>query len=107
MSSKILRHKDELKALSRAKPRTVKAIIKTIDDDLLKTLCECCLNVLKGNISITPSQKRRLSSYKKHLRKLSKKGVSRKQRVSLLQTGGLLGALIPAVLSAFLPALFN
>ena len=107
MSSKLLKYKDELRLLSRANPRMVKNIIKSADKDLLKSLCECCLNVLKGNIPLTIKQRKRLSKYKKQLRKLSMKKTSKKQKVSLLQTGGFLGTLIPTVLSAILPALLG
>ena len=107
MAAKLLRHKDELRLLSHAKPRTVRAIIKTADNNLLKSLCECCLNVLKGNIPMTTKQRQKLSKYKLNLRKLSKKGTSRKQKISLLQKGGFLSALIPTVLSAIIPALLG
>ena len=69
--------------------------------DVLMCVCECCYNLLKGTVPLTPTQKRRLSRYKKHHRALADKKVSRvKKRRILNQKGGnLLAALLPPVLS--------
>jgi hypothetical protein len=35
-----------------AKPRLRKAIIKNCDSELVKTISECVLNVLRGNVTL-------------------------------------------------------
>lgn len=90
-----------LQVLAKCKPKIRKVIIEHGPADVLTCVCECCYNLLKGTVPLTPSQKRRLSRYKKHLRKLADKKVSRvKKRQILNQKGGnLLTALLPPVLS--------
>ena len=98
------RMKDNLayvQILAKCKPKIRKAIIDHGPADVLMCVCECCYNLLKGTVPLTPSQKRRLSRYKEHLRALADKKVSRvKKRRILNQKGGnLLAALLPPVLS--------
>ena len=100
MSTKIKRNLNALKHLSQAKPATVCAIIKSGEKELINSLCECCLNVLKGNVHLSPSQHKRLIKYKATIRSLAKKKTSDKKKRALLQKGGFLGALLPTVLTA-------
>ena len=87
-----------LKMLCGAKPAVVKAVLRGASPDLINALCECSLNILKGNVRLTTAQKKRLSRYKHGLRALSKKGTSLKRRKKILHKGGFLGALIKPVL---------
>ena len=98
MSEVVKQHGEMLKFLSRAKPPLVKAVVKNASPQLVKTLCECCHNVLKGNVPLTPVQKRRLRRHKANLRQLTKKKLSVKKRKQLLQTGGFIGALLGPVI---------
>ena len=98
MTSRLKKNAPLLKMMSKAKPPVVKAILKTCDRDLIATLCDIALNVLKSHVSLTPSQKRRLSRHKHTLRQLVKKQVSLKKKKALLQKGGFLGALLKPVL---------
>ena len=85
--------------LTTAKPAAAKAILT--DPDLIRAICECCHNVLKGNVPLTPRQKKRLARYKKKLRQLSDRKTSIKRKREVLQTGGiapLAAALLPAIL---------
>ena len=90
-----------LQVLAKCKPKIRKIIIEQGPADVATCVCECCYNLLKGTVPLTPNQKRRLSRYKKHLRTLANKKVSRvKKRRILNQKGGnLLAALLPPVLS--------
>ena len=81
-------------------------IIRKCDNDLICSLSECCHNVLKGNVPLTPAQKVKLRRKKHNLRKLSIKKTSIKARKKILQRGGFLGALITPILSV-LGNLFN
>jgi hypothetical protein len=64
MSELIKRHKEMLNFLSSAKPAGVKAVMKTASPELVRTLCEFCLNVLEGNVPLTACQNRRMHRYK-------------------------------------------
>lgn len=112
MSTKRLKKQwDLLKVLSKAKPKTVKAIIKDGDRELLHCLCECALNVLKGHVPLTPTQKKRLSRHKTHLRTLARRNINIGNKKKILQRGGFVGALLGPVLgtlaTTILPGLFG
>jgi hypothetical protein len=69
---------------------------------LQEVLCLCALNILKGRVSLSASQKRNLKKYKKTLIAISSKHCSKKRkRIHLSQKGGFLGALLGPLLSAF------
>ena len=91
-----------LQVLIRCKPKLRKAILEHGPGHVLMSICECSHNVLKGVIPLTPSQKQRMSRYKKHLRTLADKKVSRvrKRRLLSQKGGNILTILIPTVLSA-------
>ena len=88
-----------LKLLQKSKPNTVRVLLKDASSDLLNSLSECSLNVLKGRVVLTPKQKRSLCRHKSTLRILAKKGTSLAKKRKLLQKGGFLGALLGPVLS--------
>ena len=99
MSARIERNLPLLKVLCGAKPALIKAVLKGASPDLINTLSECSLNILKGNVRLTSAQKKQLCRYKQSLRALSKKGTLLKRRKQILQKGGFLGALLKPVLS--------
>ena len=69
------------------------------DKGLLTCLCECSKNILKGNVPLSPGQKKNLRRHKRLLRKLTLKRTSKKIKNKILQKGGFLGALITPILS--------
>ena len=73
-------------------------MLKGASPDLIKALCECSLNILKGRIKLSPTQKKKLSRHKKNLRLLATKKSTLKHRKRVLQKGGFLGALLGPVL---------
>lgn len=98
MSACVGRNAAMLRFLCGAKLHVVKTVLKGASPDLIKALSECCLNVLKGHVRLTPRQKRRLTKYKQNLRLLAQKKTSTKRRKQLLQKGGFIGALLKPVL---------
>ena len=74
--SRLQRHASTLKLLSKAKPALVKRILKNSDDDLIKCLCECCHNLLKGNIPLSKKEVSKLKKYKKSIRYFAKKSIT-------------------------------
>jgi len=69
----------------------------------VKTLSECSLNLLRGNVKLTPGQKRKLQKHKVVLRKLADRHVSLSSKKNVVQPGGflfpLLGAVLPTIAS--------
>jgi hypothetical protein len=100
MTDKLRRHSDMLRFLGTAKPPVVRAAIGTASPALVETLCECCHNVLKGNVALTPAQKVRLRRHKNNLRLLTQKKLTVNKRKRILQTGGFIGALLGPILGA-------
>lgn len=97
MSAK--QHIEHLKLLAKSKSKA--KVIQKCPNSLIKALCECATNVLKGNVPLSKYQKARLMPYKKVVRKLGTKSVPLyKKRKILTQKGeGFLGFLLPAALS--------
>jgi hypothetical protein len=77
----------------RSSPKARRGIINGGPNDLVNTLCECVLNILKGNVRVTPNQKLSLSKYKNDLRKRVNKRVAVSAKKRVLQKGGLFGVL--------------
>lgn len=98
MSACVKRNVALLQLLHKSKPAMAKTILKNAPPDLVKALCECSLNVLKGNIKLNAAQKKRLRRYKNILRTLAVKKASAKTRKQMLQKGGFIGALLGPVL---------
>lgn len=98
MSARIRRNLPMLQTLACVKPAVSKSIVKVASPDVINALSECCLNILKGHVHLSPAQKRQLCRYKQSLRSLAKKGTSVKRRKQILQKGGFLGALLKPVL---------
>lgn len=84
------------------------ALLRKCPNSLIKCVCECALNLLKGNVPITRRQKNRLAPYKRTLRRLGDKKIPLfKKRRLLVQKGeGFLSILIPAAVS-LLSSLFH
>ena len=84
-----------------------KAILEHADPELIRALCECAHNILRGNVKMTPREKTRLRKYQTKLRLIARKNVSVKQkRRHLQQTGGFLPALLaPLAASVVIPLL--
>lgn len=89
-----------LQLLSKCTPKQRRALIDAADDDLVKTICECAINVFNSNIPLPQRQLNKFKRYKKVLRQLCTKCVSLKTKKNLLkQRGGFLPFLIPPILS--------
>ena len=106
MSKRIKRNLPLLKALTSLKPAERRSFLCQGPDDLILTLCEIALNVLKGNIPLTSAQYSRLRKEKKIIKLFADpKGPMKRKRKVLTQSGGfllpLLGAAIPFLTSLF------
>ena len=98
-ASRIKKHREILAVLSKAKPALAKKIIKGADRDLINTFAECCKNLIKGNVPLSPAQRAQLRRHKQGLRQVAQRTTSNKRKKEILQQrGGFLGALLTAVL---------
>lgn len=101
-------HKHMLHVLKNCKPCTRKNILINGSEDLIKTLCEVCFNVLNGNAKVSSKCKNRLRKYKKVLRQLVQSGGSLSvKRKILVQRGGFLPVILSAVLSGIVGQLID
>jgi len=70
------------------------------DDNLYKALHEIAINLQKGNIKLSPVQRRKLRKYNRLLKRLTFKNNNRNSRKKLIkQSEGLLPILIPTIAS--------
>jgi hypothetical protein len=97
-----------LPVLKTACPKLRKAIISNCKKNLINSINECVLNVLKGNITLSDYSKRKLKKYKSRHRSLVDKRLplSAKKRV-IVQHGGFLLPLLTAVLLAVAILIFS
>lgn len=101
MSDRLKKYSKSIKQLTKAPPNLRKLVLrkKLKDKEFVNCLCECAKNILQGNVPLTKAQKKSLSSRKTHLRKLSKKKTSLKQKKEIIQKGGFLGSLLAPIIS--------
>jgi hypothetical protein len=90
----------ELVKLKRLSIKQRKNFFKTCSRDCIIKVCECIKNVLNANLKIKPSHLRKLSRHKHTLRALALKNTSLTRRKKLLQKGGFLSLLLPAIIPA-------
>lgn len=100
MSLRLKKNIGLLHQLNKAKPKLRKVILEKAERDTIQCLCECCFNVLNGNIPLTPLHRSRLARYKAELRYLGRKQGSIKKKQQLLaQKGGLVSAILAPLLA--------
>jgi hypothetical protein len=87
---------DLIKAVGHPKYR--KAILGCADKKLIKALCEIIFNVLQNNINISAKLKARLIRQRGCIRNLCNKSSFAVKKKTLIQKGGFLQFLIPAVI---------
>jgi len=93
-----------LQVLKTSDPKLRKAILANCKSELVKTLSECSLNLLRGNVKLTLCQKKKLRKYRVYLRKLADRHVLlTSKKKTIVQRGGfllpLLGAVLPTIAS--------
>ena len=92
MAQRLRKNQDFLKLLVKCTPNQRKAILKVADDALVKTICECILNVLKETVPVSKPAKRKLLAYKKSLIALAEKStpIKRRKKILVQQEGNFL-----------------
>lgn len=95
---RVIKYKKLLEILPRCNKKVFNKIIKNSKKEFIYTICECVLNVLKGNIKISKKSLEKLKEKKQILRKLLKKSnIENKKKI--IQKGGFLEILIPSIIS--------
>ena len=91
-----------LKAIEKAPPSERILLLEGAPSCLIRFLCECGLNILKGNLKLKKKHYKLLKPFKTSLLKLCKPFASLNERRQdlLKKKGGALPVLIPIVLSA-------
>jgi len=69
------------------------------ETEFLDCVGECAKNIIKGNVSLTLDQLSRLRRQKNNIRALALKKTSTKKKKRILQKGGLLGSILPPIIS--------
>jgi len=60
MAQQLSKNHDFFKLLAKCTPTQRKAILKVADDSLVRTICECVLNVLKETVPVSKPAKKKL-----------------------------------------------
>ncbi len=104
---KVKRQATLLKVLQKATPKLRHQIIQSASPELIKVLCDCSLNILKGNVPLSRVQKKKLHTHRNKLRSLIKKSVPVAKKKKILQKGGFLPALLLPIAGALLSSLIK
>lgn len=99
MSVRLRRNFALLKTLTRSSPKIRKVILQQCSPNFIQSVCEICMNLLKGNIPVTECQHKKLKRYREKIRQMAsrREGV-RKKRKLITQKGGFLLPLLTTVL---------
>ncbi len=99
MSARLKSQLPLLKVIQGASPKLRKTLLENLNKETLRCLCDCCHNILSGNIPLNPSQRKQLFRHRSTLRKLGTKGLSlRSKKRILVQKGGFVSALLTPLL---------
>lgn len=93
MSTKTIRNSEDfLKLFSKSKPKRRQLLVQNATREELKSICEICLNILKGNIPVDGKNLKKLKRKKQVIRELGGRTASiAKKRKIANQNGGFLG----------------
>lgn len=93
-------NKHTLYVLKNCNAKVRKTILETANPELIKAICEICMNILNGNVRISVKSKNSLKNYKNSIRKITSPRTTLKSKKKILvQNGGFLPTLLGALLS--------
>ena len=107
MTRRVVEHCAVLKKLKTCNVKQRKKLLKQGGKALQLCLQECAMNILNGNIPLTPFQLKKLRRHKEKVRKIAKSRISHKQKLDIEQKGGFLPALLAPVVGAVLGSIFK
>lgn len=86
----------------------IRQLIRTTDPRVIKAVCNACLNLCAGDISLSPAQRRKFATRRRFFKRIIRpnESVEKKRQLLLGQRGGAgFLAILPAVISTALGAL--
>ena len=100
-SSLIKSYGSFLKGLTHLTPKYRQKMINNSPKEVIDSVGECCLNIIKGNVHLTKAQKQNLQARQRHIHLLSSKQVSlpEKKKIINQKGGALLGLLLKPLLA--------
>jgi len=101
--------KQVLKKVLLAKKGERRIIVQKAKRNLIRIICEVCLNLEHNNIKLNSRQRQSLKKYKKLINFLSLKGCWRNKKHALIKKGKSLISLLfkPSIIRAILKCLSN
>lgn len=107
MSKSLKNSEPYLQLLARSSFKRRKSLLNQATRGELKSLCEICLNILKGNIPLDDKNFKKLKRNRQTIKVLANKRVPIKVKREILgQKGGFLGT-VAAIALPLLTSLFN
>ena len=107
-SSRIQKHFGILEYLKDLSKKDQKNFIENASSEVLKTISEICLNLIKGTVKIPESDLKKLKKYKIQIVSLSQKRHSVKKRKNICnQKGGFLGSLLGVILPSLISTIIT
>lgn len=102
---RLKKHRLALKELAKVntKYKRRKEILQKGGKDLTSCICECVLNLIKGNVPLTRKQFLRLKAHRQSLESLINKRVAAKKKYKIIQQKG--GRLFPLLFTPIIKAL--
>ena len=98
------RNRLSLMELKRTKNKEkIKKILELGGKDLTNCICECAMNVIKGNVPLTKAQFKQMKRYKTSLQQLSNKKISQRKRNTIVNQKG--AGLLPLLIGPIIKAL--
>lgn len=87
-----------LLSLKNSSAEQRKFILKKASPDLIQTIADICYNIVRGNIDLPENKQKALRKHKRAIRRLADKKIKIiTKRREILQKGGFLPALLPAL----------
>lgn len=102
MSTLVIDHLPIMKKFKKMKHRDKRKLINE-NDRFVQTVCEVCLNLLKGNVPVKKPQKQKLHRHRNIIRRLAQKVKNLKNKKKILQKGS--GVFLPLLFSVIAPIL--
>lgn len=80
------------------------ALLRQVDLKLIRVICECAYNILKGSVPLTHQQKTHLRKHIKQLRILVRKGdkIEKKRKIIVQRGGNFLPTLLLPIVTTLL-----
>ena len=73
---RLKKHSSTLKILQKAPASTRNSILQKASKELIRCVCECAHNILKGSVPLTKYRKQKLRKHKAALRQLADKKIA-------------------------------